>query len=85
MLAFALCLSGFNPDGVATSDIVTNAVTINEDVLLMANGGAGLCLSEEEDNGTDNVEKDENFDGTGNIFDFAPENWKAEDAKDDEL
>ncbi|WP_045802954.1 hypothetical protein [Flagellimonas lutaonensis] len=44
-----------NPDGVATSDIVTNAVTINEDVLLMANGGAGLCLSEEEDNGTDLV------------------------------
>ncbi|GMN08955.1 hypothetical protein MTsPCn9_05890 [Croceitalea sp. MTPC9] len=36
-----------NPDDVSTSDVVTNAVAFNEDVLLMANGGAGLCLSEE--------------------------------------
>ncbi|WP_343486228.1 hypothetical protein [Allomuricauda sp. d1] len=35
-----------NPDNVAQSDIVTNAVAVNEDVLLMANGGAGLCLSD---------------------------------------
>ncbi|MEM9000839.1 MAG: hypothetical protein AAGB24_11295 [Bacteroidota bacterium] len=35
-----------NPDDVAESDIVTNAVSTNEEVLLMANGGAGLCLSE---------------------------------------
>ncbi len=38
-----------NPDGVDTQDIVTNAVATNEEVLLMANGGAGLCLA--EDNG----------------------------------
>jgi len=44
-----------NPDGVASSDIVTNAVVLNEDVMLMANGGAGLCLSESQANGTDLV------------------------------
>ncbi len=44
-----------NPEGVATSDVVTNAVAINEDMMLMANGGAGLCLSEEQDNGTELV------------------------------
>ncbi len=44
-----------NPDGVAQSDIVTNAVTMNEDVLLMANGGAGLCLSEDVSNGANVV------------------------------
>ncbi len=44
-----------NPDGVASSDIVTNAVVLNENVMLMANGGAGLCLSETQANGTDLV------------------------------
>lgn len=41
-----------NPEGVAESDINTNAVAINEDIILMANGGAGLCLSEKGDNNT---------------------------------
>ncbi|MBU2946643.1 hypothetical protein [Zobellia uliginosa] len=41
-----------NPEGTETENIVTNAVAINEDVLLMANGGAGLCLSEEKDGQT---------------------------------
>ncbi|MDB2607199.1 hypothetical protein N9Y48_05425, partial [Zobellia sp.] len=36
-----------NPEGTETENIVTNAVALNEDILLMANGGAGLCLSEE--------------------------------------
>ncbi|NHF60045.1 hypothetical protein FK220_011875 [Flavobacteriaceae bacterium TP-CH-4] len=44
-----------NPDGVDSSDIVTNAVAINEGVVLMANGGAGLCLSEDNGNNTDLV------------------------------
>lgn len=44
-----------NPDSVSISDVVTNAVAANEDVLLMANGGAGLCLSEEQSNSTDLV------------------------------
>ncbi|MGB5554259.1 MAG: hypothetical protein WBM83_06335 [Flavobacteriaceae bacterium] len=44
-----------NPDGVDQSDIVTNAVAINQEVMLMANGGAGLCLSEEQGNNTDLV------------------------------
>ncbi|MGY8914194.1 MAG: hypothetical protein ACKVJF_03810 [Flavobacteriales bacterium] len=43
-----------NPDGVDTSDIVNNAVAINEGVLLMANGGAGLSLNERK---TDNTEE----------------------------
>lgn len=37
-----------NPDNVDGADVVTNAVATNEEVLLMANGGAGLCLSEEQ-------------------------------------
>lgn len=37
-----------NPDGVDTNDIVTNAVAVNENVILMANGGAGLCLAEDQ-------------------------------------
>lgn len=41
-----------NPDGVDTADIVTNAVAKNENVLLMANGGAGLCLAEEQGDNT---------------------------------
>lgn len=44
-----------NPDGVDQSDQVTNAVATNEGVLLMANGGAGLCLSEENENAADLV------------------------------
>lgn len=44
-----------NPDNVSSNDVVTNAVATNEDVLLMANGGAGLCLSEEQNNSTDLV------------------------------
>lgn len=42
-----------NPEGVAESDINTNAVAINDDIILMANGGAGLCLSEKGANNTD--------------------------------
>lgn len=44
-----------NPDNVSGADVVTNAVATNENVLLMANGGAGLCLSEEQDNNTNLV------------------------------
>jgi RNase P/RNase MRP subunit p29 len=44
-----------NPEGVDSQDIVTNAVAINDDVILMANGGAGLCLSEEQGDNTDLV------------------------------
>ncbi|WP_298505176.1 hypothetical protein [uncultured Maribacter sp.] len=44
-----------NPNGVDNGDVVTNAVATNEDVLLMANGGAGLCLSEEQNDNTDLV------------------------------
>lgn len=42
------------PEQVAEENIVTNATALNEEVLLMANGGAGLCLSE-DDNGVDLV------------------------------
>ncbi|MEO9893843.1 hypothetical protein [Aurantibacter sp.] len=41
-----------NPEGVDQSDQVTNAVAVNEEALLMANGGAGLCLSEDQDSGS---------------------------------
>ncbi len=44
-----------NPDNVDDADEVTNAVATNEEVLLMANGGAGLCLSEEQNDNTDLV------------------------------
>ncbi len=44
-----------NPEGVDNSDVVTNAVAVNEGVVLMANGGAGLCLSEDTGNNTDLV------------------------------
>ncbi|MGP1993957.1 hypothetical protein D9V96_018900 [Zobellia laminariae] len=44
-----------NPEGTDSQDIVTNAVAINEDILLMANGGAGLCLTEEKDGQTNIV------------------------------
>jgi len=36
-----------NPNYVLAEEIVTNATAFNEGVLLMANGGAGLCISEE--------------------------------------
>ncbi len=44
-----------NPQGVDSQDVVTNAVAINDNVILMANGGAGLCLSEEQGDNTDLV------------------------------
>ncbi|MEL6917905.1 MAG: hypothetical protein AAFO99_09250 [Bacteroidota bacterium] len=44
-----------NPEGVASTDIVTNGVAINEEVIFMANGGAGLCLSEDNGNNADLV------------------------------
>ncbi|MDX1332851.1 MAG: hypothetical protein R3252_07470 [Robiginitalea sp.] len=37
-----------HPEGVASGDVVTNAVTANENILFMANGGAGLSLAEKE-------------------------------------
>jgi hypothetical protein len=36
-----------NPENSSSSNNVTNAVAVNEDAILMANGGAGLSLSEE--------------------------------------
>lgn len=39
-----------NPAGVESGDIVTNAIAANEHILFMANGGAGLSLSENEEN-----------------------------------
>ncbi|MFD0797569.1 hypothetical protein ACFQZJ_08865 [Maribacter chungangensis] len=44
-----------SPDNVDGADVVTNAVATNKEALLMANGGAGLCLSEEQQNSTDLV------------------------------
>lgn len=38
-----------NPEDAADDEVVTNAVAFNDDVFLMANGGAGLALSENED------------------------------------
>ena len=38
-----------NPETVDAADVVTNAVATNDNVLLMANGGAGLCLSEDKE------------------------------------
>ncbi len=43
-----------NPSNVAESDIVTNATAFNENAILMANGGGGLSLSE-DDNGSVNT------------------------------
>jgi len=37
-----------NPQQVAEKNIVTNATALNENVLLMANGGAGLSISEDK-------------------------------------
>ena len=44
-----------HPEGVESGDIVTNAVTVNENVLFMANGGAGLSLAEKEANASRTV------------------------------
>lgn len=44
-----------HPDGVDAGDVVTNAVVGNEEAIFMANGGAGLCLSEESQDGSDLV------------------------------
>ncbi|MBC6998397.1 hypothetical protein [Cytophaga sp. FL35] len=44
-----------NPEGTEQVNIVTNAVATNEEVLLMANGGAGLCLSETQEDNTNLV------------------------------
>ena len=37
-----------NPDGVDVSNVVTNAVAVNDGVVLLANGGAGLALAENQ-------------------------------------
>ncbi len=37
-----------NPDGVDPNNIVTNAVAVNENIVLMANGAAGLSLAENQ-------------------------------------
>ena len=39
-----------NPDGVENSDQVTNAAALNQELWLMANGGAGLALIDRERN-----------------------------------
>ena len=44
-----------NPIDVAESEIVTNAATFNEDIILMANGGGGLSLSEDNDDSINTV------------------------------
>ena len=44
-----------DPENVAEGDKVTNAVATNEEAILMANGGAGLCLTENQDSGADLV------------------------------
>ena len=44
-----------NPEGVVEQDVVTNAVASNDGIILMANGGAGLCLSEEQGSNPDLV------------------------------
>lgn len=44
-----------NPEGIAQTDIVTNAISANEGVVFLANGGAGLCLSENDGTNMDVV------------------------------
>ncbi len=44
-----------DPTGSNTEGRETNAVAINEEVILMANGGAGLCLAEDKGSGTNLV------------------------------
>lgn len=39
------------PEGVDTEYLVTNAVSVNENAIFMANGGAGLSLAEREGSG----------------------------------
>lgn len=42
-----------DPEGVDSGDVVTNAVAANENIILMANGGAGLSLTEGTGSSTD--------------------------------
>jgi hypothetical protein len=42
-----------DPNVAPSGDIVNNAVAINEDMVLMANGGAGLSISDDEGNTTE--------------------------------
>ncbi len=42
-----------DPNEAPIGDIVNNAVAINEDMVLMANGGAGLSISDDEGNTTE--------------------------------
>lgn len=44
-----------HPDGVDAADVVTNAVSVNEEAIFMANGGAGLSLSEGGENSSSPV------------------------------
>lgn len=44
-----------NPQTAETGDIVTNAVAVNQGLLLMANGAAGLSLSEKKADNTEGV------------------------------
>lgn len=43
------------PEGVQDQNIVTNAVAYNEDLLLMANGGAGLSISKDKNGSLESV------------------------------
>ena len=44
-----------NPANAETGDIVTNGVAVNQDVLFMANGAAGLSLSDKKNDTTEGV------------------------------
>ena len=44
-----------NPQNAEIGDVVTNGVAVNEDVFLMANGAAGLSLSEKKPDNTEGV------------------------------
>jgi len=44
-----------DPNSTSSEGRETNAVASNEEVILMANGGAGLCLAEDKGNGSDLV------------------------------
>jgi len=44
-----------SPNGVETSDIVTNGVATNDDLLFIANGGGGLSLAAQQDNNVEVV------------------------------
>ena len=44
-----------HPEGVDAADVVTNAVSVNEEAIFMANGGAGLSLSEDAGSSTTEV------------------------------